>query len=310
MTKLLILSLVFCVSTSSFARVGGDETHNGGGVAEQNVIFAWMNMREILINFCSLAPCADEEAQKIIQSIYEHGDVDLLNGQLIFASRSKRPDLFPSRSDQFATKPEWGAKIYVNTDALANLESPLEIIQAIEHLMKALLRHAQAEKADGAQSLTDFVLTFAQGRYSENPMISFNQPEVRLLNWNYGGSTRLIVADVAKTYELTGPLLAKLTCPVGLIQSSVTVTNLTWGDLLPWDEENQQQNFAFRGDVLYECSSKTEHASFSADFQGLLRANVTVNGKPSADWMSSPISIVSFIENSLEVLISNRRQQP
>lgn len=311
MKKLLIASLIlFSMSAASARRGGSDEILNGGGIAEQNLVFSWSYLRELVI-FCRDFSCTrDSETQTLLAEIQAHLAVDLQEGQLIFVKGSQRPDLFPPGSPRpqiFATGNTWGSKIYIDLEALAQTPSPLSIPQALDLLLQAEISHSGNKNEDLTQKLRTLFTGLAQGPYNEVTLISYGQPAVRLLTWNFPTSARMILTDSTQSLEVTQQILPKLTCPGDLEWTAARFTNLVWGDPMPWDETQQTQAFSFTGGVHYTCASGQRSLNIRVQLQGVVQATATWNQAPDADWIHHPEALVQLRPDSLQIFISHRQ---
>lgn len=149
--KMMFAALaVTALSTNAFARRGGDDVGNGGGLAEQNFVVALENLEKYAQICLDLDACQLNDSQRaVLRDIIETASVARdLDKPLIFVSEKQEPGTFILNGEMKVAKTglKPGTPIYINTDMIYSknifgLVEPLSISQAVAVLVHELGHH-------------------------------------------------------------------------------------------------------------------------------------------------------------------------
>jgi len=131
---------------------GSDHVGNGGGLSEQNLHFAWLNMKGTLQSCKNQKYCPhlSSKAQELLHKLEESFDVELSKGGLVFVAPLTHPEelrrLPNPELRQSNTQSQIGAKIYLNIEKLFALNSdgserPLNLSESNIILLRELAYH-------------------------------------------------------------------------------------------------------------------------------------------------------------------------
>ena len=113
--------LCFVLGLSSLMALAATQVGNGGGIAEQNFTFAYLNMKKYFsvcykTRLCQLSL----EEDNIVQALMLRHDKELIaQPQLIFTSSKESPNTFDNENHVHrlaVTGNNVGNEIYINTD--------------------------------------------------------------------------------------------------------------------------------------------------------------------------------------------------
>lgn len=308
--KHLLWIFISCITiniTSVYAR-GGDEGHNGGGLAEQNTIFSWMYLRESIQRCAELDCYQDPEELSLLHQILENFSTDFVEGQLLFINASERPDIFVDPALIWASAPQLGAKIYINLESLYIDSQPVSIPDAMRFLLEAELTHFDAP-ASVKKTFSETLLDFSQTQFSEKPLVGLGQPQVRLLSWDLAPlPSRLFLSDEETSVEMTPLINEKLKCPTGLrATSGFFIQNIVWSDLLPWNAQTNTQPLSFSADIQYICSNTSTEVVANARLQAINSFLIYENGQLSDDmnWIYNDEAVLKIAPQPSLIFISN-----
>ena len=117
-----LTAILFAVSAAFASHRGGSEAGNGGGLAEKNVIFAYLNLEQYVdlclgTGLCRINVGETEILTKIRAALPSEKTKE---GQIVFHSEKKQPGLFKIDGQLRIAKTgdHVGDTIYVNTDLL------------------------------------------------------------------------------------------------------------------------------------------------------------------------------------------------
>ncbi|EQC43835.1 hypothetical protein [Bacteriovorax sp. Seq25_V] len=165
---LLFLILIYSSVTAS------DVVRNGGGISEQNIIFAFEKLPEFL-NIClSQNTCVTNESEvNLIESIVQSYNNEGKNN-IVFKSERKNPGFFVIDGlEKIAiTGNRVGDIIYVNTDLLYKKDKNemtkfFQVSQAVQLLVHELGHHHGDYTHDFLDSVGARVRSFFEGRLAE-----------------------------------------------------------------------------------------------------------------------------------------------
>ncbi len=313
MTLLVFLSASIC-----FAR-GGDETHNGGGLAEQNMIFAWMGLRETVALSQQWHSAQDPQAALLLQTVASSVSQEFRDGQLQFFDYGDRADLFPQGVHQvWSTAPKVGAPVDVNTAALYEAGIPRSVDHNLPLLISAVFSHFPQYSMSTKVSATQTLLTLSSRKFSEISLTSLNQPSLRILLWNLSPrSSVLQIADSRGAIDLTALVLEKLKCLDSISgQNSMahiaafTISSPTWQAFMPpWDTAAGRQPIEVNADIQYTCKLNSTQTVINATLQIVFDAEVWIDGQAVTDpeCSSRMNALLMFDPNYASIILSHRK---
>ena len=209
------------------ASFAGNEGSGGGGLAEQNMRFAYANLGRAL-EMCLISPrCQlnDEESRllkKIQQSFVDEG---LKSGehQLVFESEKDQPGFFMIDGAVRVAKTEYmvGAPIYINKDLLYSADSKGELkaldIAAASGVLVHEFGHHQGEMShDKLDLVAAKIRALLLNDMQRVSYIFSDNLAVTALNQFEAGSqtksTQLILEDGANLSDLTQLLKSRIKC--------------------------------------------------------------------------------------------------
>lgn len=219
----------------------------GGGIAENNVLYAYHHLDAIIdLCFHSHGGCSLEEKETLLLSKIrsslpeEKKTVD----QIVFLSEAKNPGFFIVEGQVRIAKTAYriGAPIHFNQDlmypkemavptstGLVPNDRPLDIPLAAAILIHELGHH-QGEKN---HTFLDLLGTKVQSVLRVYTQELDGGPEARYLisnayEYQTTGTSDLIVRDGEKIVNLTPYLLSNLKCPSGYLPLQYSFWNLHW----------------------------------------------------------------------------------
>lgn len=159
--------IFFILARTSFA---GDIVGNGGGLAEQNISFALLNLPKIYSLCLSSNFCLSQKSDRdVLSKIVAHLPTELKNPQpLIFLSGKEHPEIFKINNQVklAVTGNHVGDPIYLNTDLIYQEDqygqiAPMSIPAAMGILTHELGHHHEIKNHDYLDLLGSRVHTFA-----------------------------------------------------------------------------------------------------------------------------------------------------
>lgn len=224
------------------------------GVAERHFDYVWANYDQLLRRCMASRSCASGNTEnEFLSSLLSGYAQEHRIGGVAYYSGTEYPDAFrrngrgPVRIVN--TRPEIGATIYVNRDQIASVTVP----EAFRLLLGELAFHQGwdeslaarvAQKASSLlESLTERILLT---RFSLNPiavsMIAAD-PHNRQ-------KAAILLSDDSSLYDLSSALLATSPCRD---LAGITLRDLAWEPVLPFDSVNGVQPLEFSGEVSMLC---------------------------------------------------------
>lgn len=147
--KVLIIFLFLVNLFASKIHASGDVMGNGGGLAEQNLVFAYKNIPQFIDVCLNSDDChLSLTEKKILLEIQAEMPNEYLNGKLVFKSETKNPGTFLINGELKIAKTYLyvGAPIFINKDLLyqknrAGKFVPYSMAQATALLIHELAHH-------------------------------------------------------------------------------------------------------------------------------------------------------------------------
>jgi|GEM_PF-5654042 len=238
--KKLILTCLIAMSVSKpvFASEGdsGCGFGNGGGSAESNVSYAFLNLDVYLGRAALHRAMKDELSSQMLQTLLSTARAEKRRPELLHFSQDLAQ--FPE-SALFKTEAQSFADIFINLDALypkdaAGQVQPYTLSQSLKLMVLVWSRRndvytrAQWENfADRFVAVTELRMErlyfeFAVSSVGRNLMLSlFQDPSL-------GRSTALLVTDPEKVSDILPWIQAKLGCGNGSSPEALALSGLNW----------------------------------------------------------------------------------
>ncbi|MCM2278686.1 MAG: hypothetical protein NDJ89_11485 [Oligoflexia bacterium] len=250
---------------SVFAWAGPGIVGNGGGVSEQNLVYAWQNL-ESFLSPCqaSAESCGLSRTEgRVLGAIVTDHAHERLRGGLRFAARGQTVELFQ-------TEPRVGAVITWNTDLLFDESHgsarPFDLVRGLGLLVEALATH-HAFEADQARRLGAGISRFFREGYQEfwNSEEEYRTVRLIVLSPRSSGEQAVLLSDGESFTDLTPFFKEELHCPAGGSGSAFRVSGLYWsaqeGSVRPGELQA-------RGRIAYSCPTRFEGAfRLNMDFE-------------------------------------------
>lgn len=221
--------LTFLVNPLSFA---SDVVRNGGGISEQNILFAFSNLDDFISVCLESNSCIKEGRDrdlltKIVKSLDEEVS---LNSQLIqFKSEKKNPGFFIIDGVERVaiTGDNIGDTIYFNTDLLYKAETnsinkSISTAAAIQILIHELGHHHKVDDHHYLDQLGLYVRQFYDGKLVtvfHNPFI-YKLSATSIHHNSYERSGSLFIQTGDRYVDLT-PLFNKVSCPLPNLRNNI-----------------------------------------------------------------------------------------
>ncbi len=219
MIKLFIL--VLGISNVMAFSLRGDGVGNGGGIAENNIVFAYQNLASY-IDYATFEKNNDFDSQEInlLTLIRANLPNEYRNKrQLVFLSGRRHPNIFiyPFNQVRLAvTGSKVGSVIYINTDLLYTKDQngikALSITQAVSMLIHEMGHHHNVHDELVLNTLGAKVAKIS-AMDIEKRTLRGTQVYFKFINFGKNGFANLIIGDQVNSVDLTKDLKAQLRCP-------------------------------------------------------------------------------------------------
>lgn len=270
-----ILFTLFVMVLAAVSPLMGDETHNGGGMAEQNFTFARLRIQPA-IDYCLHLHCVKEPSDLLllnqISSELKHEQENL-----VFKSSKLNPEIFYQSSQfwpkEISTEPEIGSPIYIDIDSIYkrtnNEQKPFSVSEAVKSLVFAFAFHHPKFTIETSLRVAHLLSQVAEMRTSESVAVRINRPYLRLMNWNFNPyPSRIAIFDAQKERDLTTDIQANLIClKESVAMNGFTIHGLFWTDPLPWNELTNTQGLSLSGEISYFCSNAGNKIKMAGQFR-------------------------------------------
>lgn len=248
--------------------------NNGGGLAEQNFIYAFQNLADSVDrcldtdNACRLT---DKESRILREIARERKESPGHNG-LFFESGKLKPGLFETDEHGKVRVAVTGSTalspIYINLDLIyAENVSLIDMGAALSILIHELGHHTGETDHLFLDQLGNKVRNFRERFLERIDFGRFDHPELRVSAHNVGPNieelyrvgpvapAKLLIENGYELKDLTEQLLAHAVCPrAGESRRAVHFTNMTWQRLRPFDTEKVRQPLTFSLDLDFQCT--------------------------------------------------------
>ncbi len=305
--KRLILVLLWVVLGCSRApeamppeATGGDEVTNGGGVAEKNAVFVFLNMSHFLAVCSKSELCAVGAEEKDLIARIQTALVDRppQADQLVFISERQKPGTFKADGRSHGvvrsavTRGRIGAPIWLNVDHLyqegkSGALVPLDMPTLASLLLDELAHHVEPRFSDPVEhaKLDALCGRFrgVLGRYVQqlSGWPKWNGITVALLE-----DPELLVSDGVSTHSFTSLVAAEASCPErGQKVTGFKLQNLHWGKG-GWDGFPHYTYYRVwvEGWLIVSCTEERPPASpMTVIYQNNLRLGFRIEAKYEGD---------------------------
>jgi hypothetical protein len=305
--KHTLLALAFSFS-AIFAHAGGDYIGNGGGLAEKNIFFAFMNVDRYSQLCLDVSSCRLTESERVILSdIMDAMKQEKKADPIQFASEKKQPGFFILNGEMKLAKTgsKVGTPIFVNRDMLYTRTSfgtaqPMSVADALAMLVHEIGHHVSSASHETLDLLGVKVSMFLQNQIQTTPLLPWNDqisativqpratksfPQILL---NVGEE----VLDLSKAFH-DSVFCPKMTIPVLILpfpdlQFGNETPEGTWFHNVHWEKQEREGltgSFTILGNLTHFCS--TEGQAGAQPFAGVNSfqyrisfQTVEKNGKP------------------------------
>jgi hypothetical protein len=315
-TLLLLLStsLVFSLvlsSVPSLAQAGGDYIGNGGGLAEKNIFFAFMNVDRYARLCLDVRSCRLTEAERVILAdIMEAMKQERKVNPIQFASEKKQPGFFILNGEMKLAKTgsKVGSPIFVNRDMLYTRSSlgtihAMSIADALAMLVHEIGHHVSDASHEALDLLGVKVSMFLQNQIQTTPLLPWNdqisativQPQAAQAFPQILLNVSDEILDLSKAFQ-DSVFCPKMTIPVLILP----FPDLQFGNEPPqgtifhnvhWEKQEREGltgSFTILGNLTHICSTDGQGGSAPAppfagvnSFQYRISfQTVEKNGKP------------------------------
>lgn len=328
---LLWLALVPSAFAGNESGGGGDHVNNGGGLAEQNFLYAYDNLdnwletcREVQ-NTCRLG--AKESA--ILGKIqFELRQVRKEPG-LIFKSGRLNPGLFETdehgKVRVAVTGSRAGDPIYLNLDLIyhdaAGSEAAIDVYGAVAILVHELGHHAGEEDHLFLDVLGNKVRNRREQFRESIDLKKYLHPEFRAVAHNSAREireyfslvgnpvSRFTLENGEELWDLTDAFTAYAVCPAGTDLRATHLTNITWHRLADFNKEAKRQAFTLSLDLDFNCrgGSERQFQSVRLEWTGQFRvmertaAGDLVETSYPEDWQIRDRVRFSLVDSAITV---------
>jgi len=271
MNKYLVLILFFL---SLFLQQGqcGDEVGNAGGIAENNVLFAYHNIASTIKYCLALESCGvDDDERQVLQAILNSLPEEYQNiNQIRFISATKDPllhrRLFRDRyeNEPFAvTGNRIGSSIYININRLYNARqnglSHITLAQAVSMLVHEFGHHHGIKDeiwldtlgVKVAKNLLPGILRVPLGPRARNisaQIMQTNDPE------KHYSFDNIMLTDGVRYFDLATTLKKAVLCP-SLEHESLRLIGLSiWQ---PYWSQYRSSTAYLKGDLILYCKGSS-----------------------------------------------------
>lgn len=306
--------MVTALSSSCWARRGGDDVGNGGGLAEQNFTVALENLEKYAQLCLDLEACQLNEAQRVVlRSIIDTAAVARAQeNPLIFVSEKQEPGTFLIGGEMKVAKTglKPGTPIYINTDMIYSknifgLVEPLSISQAVAVLVHELGHHVSKLSHSELDLIGVRVSLMLQNHVQSTPVLPWS-PDISavIVQSPQGDSFPQILLRVGDTLWDLGPTFkASVFCPKFNIPIPILpFPDLQFGREAPlgvmyhnvhWEKsarENTGGDYTIFGNLTHMCDSRNV-------FMAVNSFRMRISFQTALDAQGTPV----LVQNSLRL---------
>jgi hypothetical protein len=297
--KLALLMFVFLSPFKALS--GGVVANNGGGLAEQNILFAWVSLNTFWDACVSEKECGlTIPEQKVLIDIKQDYAAELKGAGIKFLSGAENPGVFELDGQGLprtaVTGDKVGYPIYFNTDRLYpvvnGVSSALDILTAVSLLVHELGHHQGIKDHTFLDKLGGKIKAYAAKQAEAIDLKKFGQPLFRVEAYNpyqdtyfmassfeSGVTARLTIKNQHQVFDFSKEVLATATCPEPSKPESSRIESLSWKKLDNFEVEKGSQPIKFTLDFTWSC---TAHFIYTKRFASTLTASADFSVKVNA----------------------------
>lgn len=266
--------------------LGGDEILNGAGLAEQNMIYAYLRLDDT-VSLCQKTECLkDPESQQFLQFV----SLELTT------NRPKMVFSDVASNELILTDAKISADLQVINQNLYPGGQPIQVVQATRALVLALCQHHSQVSPRTCGVVAEELSFLISKRVKILDQRALGQEEIRFLIFDVSPlPTSLVLSDSIGPVDITQNIKDELICPMGTgVEPNFTLPDSGWLAPAPWNKNENVQTLIFSAQISYSCASlhKSKHSTspFSAIVTVLSDFLPTINGAPFLDprWPTVP----------------------
>jgi hypothetical protein len=283
---------------------GSDHVGNGGGLSEQNLHFAWLNMKGTLQSCKNQKYCPhlSSKAQELLYKLDESFAVELSNGGLVFVSPLTHPEelrrLPNPELRQSNTQSQIGSKIYLNIEKLFALNSdgserPLNLSESNIILLRELAYHHS--KTENSEELIELTNQIAKALQSQSTISIYRDYRAKGIVFEFVNlePQQLRLSDSEKVIDIGQVSKALFSCEKNSLLSNIKFGRAEWQYPLRIDNGYGVLPLVLK--VEWSCkASQSQH----------FKAELTVNVKILAPEERTR-NTAKILEKDLELYLSN-----
>jgi hypothetical protein len=267
-------TLIVLSSGSAFSRESPIVVNNGGGISENNILYAWLNLPVFVSTCLESVDCGLSPPERnLLSKISKVLSSEQSGLGIQFRSATSSPGLFEldeqGQPRSAVTGDNIGDPIYFNLDRLYPIiegsRRAFEVMDAVALLVHELGHHHGVKDhawLDRIGSLVKKANLVAReeihlGRYGhEHQKFSAYNPgfDIYSLSSFVRRPVKLLYSNDFEVIDLTPPLQATLKCTAtGKVPDQIIVQNLHWTRLDPYEKSSQIQILKFKAVVDWKC---------------------------------------------------------
>lgn len=286
--KVTLVGLFFMafLFRSLVALAGGDIVGNGGGLSENNILYAFLHMKPMLESCVYTKGCGLTYPERdLLEKIYQNFDDELAGPGVRFASSKEQPDLFEVDDNGVTrtavTGDSVGSPIYFNLERLYPIVNGepqyVDVLTAVGFLVHELGHHHGVKDHTYLDRLGGKVRDFlGSQRWLSTDLKKFKNNQFTVsaffpamlyeVNDLYISKSRMHVS-VSNGYQIfdLSPFFATPSrCKGDPSDIRASGTDLSWSPFAAFDNVTQTQTIKFQISISWDCNSwKTERKVFS-----------------------------------------------
>ena len=319
--------LAATLSAPLTAQAGGDLVNNGGGIGEQNVAYAWMQMPKALEACTRSTECAQRDTALLVQilAIRARMGVDSLR----FASARQNPARFPVEEDGksgFAVveKNAAGILFWINLDRInepdtAGHEQAISTSESMQ-ILGELLIVTNATQGTSSPATIDIRLAerlaaLVNDHLQVLDLEILNRPELRLIyapllpsKSTLDLADALSVDDGSRIFSLSGVDICKIYDPHLSSSGGTRLSKPYWKNGTVWSVELQAELLFVRANLSTSCIdlSGTSQNGVQATVEWTLPMQVSnaqglIVSDPTHPWRNDRNLNLRLLRNSVNV---------
>jgi len=313
MKRSLIFTLfIGSITSITLSFAGGDVAGNGGGIAEQNLAFAYTNLDRFLdiclhSNICELnkeETALTENIRAALKSEKTH------EHQLIFDSEKKHPGTFliDGLIRLAKTGDAIGSPIFINTDLLYIKDDSGEVKALDLPTAAAILTHELGHhQGTREHQLLDLLGSKVRRMLKQHTQtINIGKLEASLVQYELNDLDQLIVSDGDVMTDLSEKVHAIAKCP---FKDSNLVALQLWN--LHWNPSHFRESEGYtivplQADLTMKCSL-SQGTTVAAGYEVLIELRLTNEANPKLHDISLSLDKSRVIGLSFEIEVGDKK---